>query len=203
MRDRLHLSSSFKSPRLCQAPQGRASLTHTKVLGGSTAWFVYKAFSFILLLVFNCSFIRSNCFRRILICAGFAGIPPQDQSTPAHAVLRAWRLLQILSCVYGLLESNTDREQINTQELLLLLPISCSREIPAPWTLLSGDSRAGAEGGSGTALTLQPDTVTQTHGLITQFVTLNRNTLGAPGQAAALSWQGQSGDEEPGRVSSS
>lgn len=97
----------------------------------------------------------------------------------------------------------TDREQINTQELLLLLPISCSRDIPAPWTSLSGDSRAGAEGGSGTALTLQPDTVTRTHGLITQFVTLNRNTSGAPGQAAALSWQGQGGDEEPGRVSSS
>lgn len=72
----------------------------------------------------------------------------------------------------------TKREQINAQELLLFLPTSRSLDIPPPWTSLRGDSRAGAAGGSGTALTLQPDTVTQTHGLVTQFVTLNRNTSG-------------------------
>lgn len=65
----------------------------------------------------------------------------------------------------------------------------CSLSIPA---------RAGAEGGRGAARTLAPDTVTQMHGRITQFATLNRNTSGAPGWAAALSWWGQAG-----RVSSS
>lgn len=54
----------------------------------------------------------------------------------------------------------TSREQINTQELLLLLLTSCSLEIPPPCTSLRRDSRTGAAGGSGTALILQPDTVT-------------------------------------------
>lgn len=141
-------------------------------------------------LLFFYLFLTTHLLGQIALgrhCAGFAGTPPWHTPSSGHG--GCYRFSHMFMGYWSQIQSK--REQINTQELLLLLPTSCSLDIPPPWTFLRGDSRAGAVGGNGTALTLQPDTVTQTHHIVCHT------------EQKRIGGQGQGGDEEPGSVSTS